>query len=83
MLSSHRLCEWRTTKSCPHEGARDSSVSMGPDALAHKEKSGDMAPRRAKDGESGANFSRAPGERLLYSCRSAKESADTMREFPA
>ena len=42
-----------------------------------------MAPRRAKDGESGADFSRAQGKGVLYSYRSAKQSADTMQKFPA
>ena len=51
-------------------------------ALARKEKCGDMAPQRAKDDESDATAV-GPGERLLYSCWSANESADTMREFPA
>ena len=34
-------------------------------ALAHKEKSGNIAPRRAKDGESGADFSRAQGKGIF------------------
>ena len=34
-------------------------------APAHKEKCGNMAPRRAKDGESGADFSRAQGKGFL------------------
>src|ERR1019366_1572349 len=40
------------------------------------------APPGVKDDESGAKSTR-PGERLPYSCCSAKGSADTMREFPA
>jgi len=52
-------------------------------ALARKEKSGDMAPRRAKDDESGADFSRAQGERHPYSRCSAYVSADDMQELPA
>ncbi len=36
-------------------------------ALAHKEKSDNMAPRRAKDGESGADCSRALGKGFLTS----------------
>jgi hypothetical protein len=34
-------------------------------ALAHKEKCGNMALRRAKDGESSADFSRAQGKGFL------------------
>ena len=37
----------------------------GIQALAHKEKGGDMAPQRAKDDESGADFSRAQGKGIL------------------
>jgi len=33
--------------------------------LAHKKKCGDMAPRRAKDGESDAEFSRAQGKGIF------------------
>jgi hypothetical protein len=41
------------------------------------------APPGVKDDESGAKSQKARGERLLYSCRSAKGSVDTMQEFPA
>jgi len=33
--------------------------------------------------ESGADISRAQEKGVLYSCRSAKQSADTMQKFPA
>jgi hypothetical protein len=51
--------------------------------LAHKEEWGDVAPQRAKDDESGGLLQEGPGERLPYSDRSAKRSADTMPKFPA
>lgn len=41
------------------------------------------APPGVKDDESGADFSRAQGKGVLYSRCSAKQSADTMQEFPA
>ena len=47
------------------KGARDSSVSMGPDALAHKGKVCSTAPQRAKNDESGANWNRALGKGVL------------------
>jgi hypothetical protein len=56
MRSPHHLYEWHTTESCPHKGARDSSVSMGPGALAHKGKVCSTAPQRAEDDESGASW---------------------------
>ena len=48
-------------------GISESSISRLGNfgVLARKEKSGDMAPRRAKDDESGADFSRARGKASL------------------
>ncbi len=51
--------------------------------LGSQRESGDMAPRRAKDGESGADFSKAQGEGIRTPAGARKTVGGTLQEFPA